>query len=70
MGNSKMTRRNPRKFCEAPLKKENKGRFSMEFSSTAYLSVADVPADPHGKNFSLSGQKNKIFMNFPVIGNR
>lgn len=32
----------------------------MEFSSTAYLSVADI-ADPHGENFSLRGQRNKIF---------
>jgi len=55
-----MTRRNPRKFCEASPKKENKERISMEFSSSAYLSVADV-ADSHGKNFSLCGQKNKIF---------
>lgn len=54
-----MTRRNPRKFREAPPKKENKGRISMEFSSSAYLSVADA-ADSRGANFSLRGQRIKF----------
>jgi len=56
-----MTRRNPRKFRKALRKKENKGRISMEFSSSAYLSVADA-ADSREGNFSLRGQRVKFLL--------
>lgn len=64
-----MTRRNPRKFREAPSKKGNKGRISMGFLSSAYLSAADA-ADSRGEDFSLSGQKSKIFTSPAAVGRR